>query len=79
MKQQCQPHLVEAAKESVEAICAKIYNLSCDYAKKIHDKHWGILRQHGIEGIAIAVFLIMNLISFFVLISIFFILIYLLI
>ncbi|CAL1274281.1 unnamed protein product [Larinioides sclopetarius] len=51
LKQQCQPHLVEAAKDSVEAICAKIYNLSCDYAKKIRDKHWTLLRQHGIEEI----------------------------
>ncbi|GIY13640.1 hypothetical protein CEXT_754121, partial [Caerostris extrusa] len=49
IKQQCQPHLVEAAKDSIEAICVKIYNLSCDYAKKIHDKHWAILKQHGIE------------------------------
>ncbi|XP_042909271.1 mRNA (2'-O-methyladenosine-N(6)-)-methyltransferase [Parasteatoda tepidariorum] len=51
LKQQCQPHLVEAAKDSVEAICTKIYNLSCDYAKKIRDKHWALLRQHGIEEI----------------------------
>ncbi|GFR12269.1 mRNA [Trichonephila clavata] len=51
LKQQCQPHLVEAAKDSVEAICAKIYNLSCDYAKKIRDKHWALFRQHGIEEI----------------------------
>lgn len=51
LKQQCQPHLVEAAKNSVEAICAKIYHLSCDYAKKIREKHWALLNQHGIEEI----------------------------
>ncbi|XP_054720855.1 mRNA (2'-O-methyladenosine-N(6)-)-methyltransferase-like [Uloborus diversus] len=51
LKQQCQPHLVEAAKDSVDSICAKIYHLSCDYAKKIRDKHWALFRQHGIEEI----------------------------
>lgn len=51
LKRQCQPHLTEAAKKSVEGICSKIYNLSCDYSKKIHDKHWGILNVEGIEEI----------------------------
>lgn len=51
LKQQCQPHLMEAAKASVEGICSKIYSMSCDYAKKIHNKHWSILNQHGIEEI----------------------------
>ncbi|XP_076336862.1 mRNA (2'-O-methyladenosine-N(6)-)-methyltransferase-like isoform X1 [Tachypleus tridentatus] len=51
LRQQCQPHLVEAAKSSVEGICTKIYHMSCDYVKKIHDKHWSILNQHDIEEI----------------------------
>lgn len=51
LKQQCQPHLTEAAKTSVEGICLKIYHLACDYVKKIHDKHWAVLSVHGIEEI----------------------------
>uniref|UniRef100_T1J547 WW domain-containing protein n=1 Tax=Strigamia maritima TaxID=126957 RepID=T1J547_STRMM len=51
LKHQCQPHLTEAAKSSVEGICLKIYHLSIDYAKKIHDKHWALLNEHGIAEI----------------------------
>nr|CAD7195866.1 unnamed protein product [Timema douglasi] len=35
MKQQCQPHLTETVKDSVEGICLKIYHLSAEHAKKI--------------------------------------------
>ncbi|GAB6021217.1 hypothetical protein CHUAL_003835 [Chamberlinius hualienensis] len=51
LKKQCQPHLIEAAKRSVEGIGSKIYNLSCTYAKKIHEKHWSLLSTEGIEEI----------------------------
>ncbi|CAH1270740.1 PCIF1 [Branchiostoma lanceolatum] len=51
LKTQCGPHLSEAAKSSVEGICQKIYHLSCESAKKIYDKHWEILKEHGIEEI----------------------------
>ncbi|CAM1330231.1 PCIF1 (predicted) [Pycnogonum litorale] len=51
LKHQCQPHLTEAAKSSVEGICLKIYALSCDYVKKINEKHWSIFNEHGIEEI----------------------------
>ncbi|XP_037068647.1 mRNA (2'-O-methyladenosine-N(6)-)-methyltransferase-like, partial [Pollicipes pollicipes] len=51
LKRQCQPHLTEAAKQSVEAICLKIYNLSADYAKKIHDRHWELLKENNITQI----------------------------
>lgn len=54
LRQQCQPHLVEAAKTSVEGICIKIYHMSCDYVKKIHEKHWAILNQHDIQEITSA-------------------------
>lgn len=50
LKQQCQPHLIEAAKASVEGICAKIYHLAAESAKKINVKHWALLSQQGIEG-----------------------------
>ncbi|XP_070536314.1 mRNA (2'-O-methyladenosine-N(6)-)-methyltransferase-like isoform X2 [Ptychodera flava] len=51
LKVQCGPHLTEAAKSSVEGICAKIYNQSCAYAKRIRDKQWDILREHNITGV----------------------------
>lgn len=51
LKKQCQPHLVQAARSSVEGICAKIYHMSVENVKKIREKHWTILNQHGIEEI----------------------------
>ncbi|XP_064466906.1 mRNA (2'-O-methyladenosine-N(6)-)-methyltransferase-like isoform X2 [Ornithodoros turicata] len=51
LKKQCQPHLVQAAKSSVEGICAKIFHMSVENVKKIREKHWAILNQHGIEEI----------------------------
>lgn len=51
LKKQCQPHLIQAAKSSVEGICAKIFHMSVEHVKKIRDKHWAILNQHGIEEI----------------------------
>ena len=50
LKQQCQPHLSEAAKGSVEGICSKIYHMSSDYAKKIQECHLEIIRKEGIKG-----------------------------
>ena len=49
LKRQCQPHLTEAVKSSVEGICTKIYNQSCESVKKIAEKHWGILKEYGIS------------------------------
>ncbi|XP_022705330.1 phosphorylated CTD-interacting factor 1-like isoform X2 [Varroa jacobsoni] len=49
LRKQCQPHLNQVARTSVESICSKIYSLSSDYAKKIHSKHWQALNAHGIE------------------------------
>ncbi|KAK9511151.1 hypothetical protein O3M35_005766 [Rhynocoris fuscipes] len=48
LREQCQPHLTETVKESIEGICLKIYHLSSDYAKKIKDKHLEILREQGV-------------------------------
>lgn len=50
LKQQCQPHITEAAKSSVEAICSKIYHLSCEYAKKIHQKNQEVMTDNGLKG-----------------------------
>ncbi|XP_068212202.1 mRNA (2'-O-methyladenosine-N(6)-)-methyltransferase isoform X1 [Palaemon carinicauda] len=49
LKRQCQPHLTEAAKQSVEGICTKIYNLSVEYSKKIREKHLQILEENNIR------------------------------
>ena len=49
LKTQCQPHITEAAKSSVEGICRKMYNLSVDYANKIADKNQEILREANIN------------------------------
>lgn len=52
LKKQCQPHLAEAVKGSVEGICQKIYNLSAEYAKKVKEKHRDLLKEQGIQVIA---------------------------
>ncbi|XP_045470759.1 mRNA (2'-O-methyladenosine-N(6)-)-methyltransferase [Harmonia axyridis] len=49
LKQQCQPHLTETVRSSVEGICLKIYNLSCEYAKKVREKTNIILKEHNME------------------------------
>jgi len=49
LKQQCQPHITEAAKTSVEGICRKMYNLSCDYAIKVSEKNKEILKEANID------------------------------
>lgn len=50
LKRQCQPHLTETAKSSVEGICSKMYNISCESVRKIHEFHWQLLKEHGIKG-----------------------------
>jgi len=49
LKTQCQPHITEAAKNSVEGICKKMYTLSVDYAQKIKEKNGEILKEHNIS------------------------------
>ncbi|KAI1297205.1 hypothetical protein HDE_04734 [Halotydeus destructor] len=51
LKQQCQPHLTEAAKVSVEGICSKIYHMSCDNVKKLQERNAEILKQDGVQEI----------------------------
>ncbi|MCL4144579.1 UNVERIFIED_CONTAM: hypothetical protein GTU68_004307 [Idotea baltica] len=53
LKRQCQPHLTEAAKLSVEGICTKIYNLSIDHSKKIREKHLQILDENNIKEVGV--------------------------
>jgi len=55
LKSYCQPHITEAAKSSVEGICRKMYNLSCDYAGKAIEKNQEILKEANIDENAIQV------------------------
>nr|AAK93556.1 SD08128p [Drosophila melanogaster] len=48
LKRQCEPHLVETVKSSVETLCVKIYHLSADHARKIRERHSQLLKEHGI-------------------------------
>ncbi|EDV97628.1 mRNA (2'-O-methyladenosine-N(6)-)-methyltransferase [Drosophila grimshawi] len=48
LKRQCEPHLVETVKSSVETLCVKIYHLSAEHARKIRDRHLQLLKDHGI-------------------------------
>ncbi|KAL0849389.1 hypothetical protein ABMA28_013690 [Loxostege sticticalis] len=49
LRRQCQPHLAETVKASVEGICLKIYHLSAEYARKIREKHSALLKENGIQ------------------------------
>ncbi|KAI5705279.1 hypothetical protein M8J75_013550 [Diaphorina citri] len=49
LKTQCQPHLTETVKDSVEKICLKIQHLSTEHAKKIRDKNSDLLTANGIQ------------------------------
>uniref|UniRef100_A0A1A9V576 WW domain-containing protein n=1 Tax=Glossina austeni TaxID=7395 RepID=A0A1A9V576_GLOAU len=48
LKRQCEPHLTETVKSSVEALCAKIYHMSAEHARKIRERHMQLLKEHGI-------------------------------
>lgn len=50
LQRQCQPHLTETVKESVEGICLKIYHLSSEYGKKVRERHYELLKENGIPG-----------------------------
>ncbi|BFF97351.1 mRNA (2'-O-methyladenosine-N(6)-)-methyltransferase [Drosophila madeirensis] len=48
LKRQCEPHLVETVKSSVETLCVKIYHMSADHSRKIRERHLQLLKDHGI-------------------------------
>lgn len=39
LKRQCEPHLVNIVRGSVEELCKKVYYLSSEYAKRIRERH----------------------------------------
>ncbi|XP_013083878.1 mRNA (2'-O-methyladenosine-N(6)-)-methyltransferase-like [Biomphalaria glabrata] len=51
LKRQCQPHLYEAAEESVKSIVNKIYKMSSESVQKIQAKTWELYKEQNIaEG-----------------------------
>ncbi|KAK7576030.1 hypothetical protein V9T40_012316 [Parthenolecanium corni] len=48
LRTQCQPHLTETVKKSVEGICLKVCHLSSEYAKKVREKQSEIYKEQGI-------------------------------
>uniref|UniRef100_A0A4W3JB03 mRNA (2'-O-methyladenosine-N(6)-)-methyltransferase n=1 Tax=Callorhinchus milii TaxID=7868 RepID=A0A4W3JB03_CALMI len=51
LRKQCGPHVAAVAKESVEGICGKIYHISCDYAKRVQEKHLAMLKEYNISEV----------------------------
>ncbi|KAL3859388.1 hypothetical protein ACJMK2_009611 [Sinanodonta woodiana] len=51
LKRQCQPHVTEAAKCSVEGICTKMYNMAYETVKKIQEKQTELLKENNISEI----------------------------
>uniref|UniRef100_A0A8D0A6D4 mRNA (2'-O-methyladenosine-N(6)-)-methyltransferase n=1 Tax=Sander lucioperca TaxID=283035 RepID=A0A8D0A6D4_SANLU len=39
LRQQCGPHVTAVAKDSVEGICSKIYQLSAEYSRRLRQTH----------------------------------------
>uniref|UniRef100_A0A8C6WHN7 mRNA (2'-O-methyladenosine-N(6)-)-methyltransferase n=1 Tax=Neogobius melanostomus TaxID=47308 RepID=A0A8C6WHN7_9GOBI len=44
LRLQCGPHVAAVAKDSVEGICSKIYQLSADYSRRLRQTHLGLLQ-----------------------------------
>uniref|UniRef100_UPI00398F1DB1 mRNA (2'-O-methyladenosine-N(6)-)-methyltransferase isoform X4 n=1 Tax=Pristiophorus japonicus TaxID=55135 RepID=UPI00398F1DB1 len=49
LRKQCGPHVAAVAKDSVEAICGKIYYISGDYVKRVRDKHLALLKECNVS------------------------------
>lgn len=45
LRQQCGPHVAAVAKDSVEGICSKIYQLSADYSRRLRQTHLSLLQD----------------------------------
>lgn len=51
LKKQCQPHIIEAAKSSVESICLKVYHVSVDYSKRVRETNGEIFKKEELRGL----------------------------
>ncbi|CAF93586.1 unnamed protein product [Tetraodon nigroviridis] len=45
LRQQCGPHVAAVAKDSVEGICSKIYQLSAEYSRRLRQTHLSLLQD----------------------------------
>ncbi|KAF6731720.1 Phosphorylated CTD-interacting factor 1 [Oryzias melastigma] len=49
LRQQCGPHVTAVAKDSVEGICSKIYQLSAEYSRRLRETHMSLLQDPATE------------------------------
>ncbi|XP_013883113.1 mRNA (2'-O-methyladenosine-N(6)-)-methyltransferase [Austrofundulus limnaeus] len=49
LRQQCGPHVAAVAKDSVEGICSKIYQLSAEYSRRLRQTHLSLLQDPPTE------------------------------
>ncbi|XP_055691338.1 mRNA (2'-O-methyladenosine-N(6)-)-methyltransferase [Lutzomyia longipalpis] len=49
LKRQCEPHLVETVRESVETLCKKVYHISVEHVRRIRERHVQLLSESGIH------------------------------
>ncbi|KAM4588305.1 mRNA (2'-O-methyladenosine-N(6)-)-methyltransferase isoform 1-T2 [Odontesthes bonariensis] len=49
LRQQCGPHVAAVAKDSVEGICSKIYQLSAEYSRRLRQTHLSLLQDPSTE------------------------------
>ncbi|XP_034442530.1 mRNA (2'-O-methyladenosine-N(6)-)-methyltransferase [Hippoglossus hippoglossus] len=52
LRQQCGPHVTAVAKDSVEGICSKIYQLSAEYSRRLRHTHLSLLQEPPTEACA---------------------------
>uniref|UniRef100_A0A7N8Y0L4 mRNA (2'-O-methyladenosine-N(6)-)-methyltransferase n=1 Tax=Mastacembelus armatus TaxID=205130 RepID=A0A7N8Y0L4_9TELE len=52
LRQQCGPHVAAVAKDSVEGICSKIYQLSAEYSRRLRQTHLSLLQDPPSETCA---------------------------
>lgn len=50
LRKQCGPHVAAVAKDSVEGICTKIYHISAEYVRRIHQAHQTLLKDCKVSG-----------------------------
>uniref|UniRef100_A0A8C7EZ07 mRNA (2'-O-methyladenosine-N(6)-)-methyltransferase n=1 Tax=Oncorhynchus kisutch TaxID=8019 RepID=A0A8C7EZ07_ONCKI len=49
LRKQCGPHVAAVAKDSVEGICTKIYHISAEYVRRIHQAHQTLLKDSDVQ------------------------------
>uniref|UniRef100_A0A8C7RL06 mRNA (2'-O-methyladenosine-N(6)-)-methyltransferase n=1 Tax=Oncorhynchus mykiss TaxID=8022 RepID=A0A8C7RL06_ONCMY len=52
LRKQCGPHVAAVAKDSVEGICTKIYHISAEYVRRIHQAHQALLKDCNVSEAA---------------------------